>query len=394
MKKTILFSLCAASSLMAGFSEHAYLYKDARIMGMGGANVAVGGYTSSVFHNPAGIRSMDEDHGLVVELLGIGVQGSEKIADFADDIDAAGSDAQSVSEVLQKYSGEHFNVNVNNYSAIGSNSDGSAWAIGILAAADANFIAHGNGGVNDLVETHSRGYGGLTFAYATSFEDVGPGTLDVGIGAKYITQKSYEGGIGITEIVDNQDNLEDYLQDKYEKDSSGYGIDLGITYKMFEDSFWRPAIGLSVLNIGDMSMDENYGRQPMTVNVGVSISPQIDFLEHFIIAADYVDLLNENQTRFYQFTQAGGVVTDVNYQDFDETDMMKRVRLGASIGLFDNSWFMTTLNAGYYQGEYTAGIDLQATLLKIGAATYAEEIGPEAGDLTDRRYMVYLGIGW
>ncbi len=394
MKKILVLSLCATSALMAGFSEHAYLYKDARIMGMGGANVAVGGYTSSVFHNPAGIRSIREDHGIEVELLGIGIQGSEKIQDFADDLDAADSDAQDVSDVLKKYSGEHFNVDVSNYSAVASNSEGSAWAVGILAAADVNFIAHGNGGANDLIETHSRGYGGVTFAYATSFEDVGPGTLDVGIGAKYITQMSYEGGIGITEIVDNQDNIDEYLQDKYEQESSGYGIDLGVIYKMYEDSFWRPAIGLSVLNIGDMKMDDNYGRQPMTVNVGLSISPEIDFLEHFILAVDYVDIMNENQTRFYQFAQTGGVVTDVSYQDYDETDMMKRLRVGTSIGLFDNSWFMTTLNAGYYQGEYTLGVDLQATLIKISAATYAEEIGPEVGDLTDRRYMVYLGIGW
>lgn len=394
MKKAILFSLCGASALMAGFSEHAYLYKDARIMGMGGANVAVGGYTTSIFHNPAGLRSIKEEHGLEVELLGITVQGSDNIQDFADDIDTAGSDLQSVSEVLQKYSGEHFNVTASNYSAIASNDDGFAWTVGVLAAADANFFAHGNGGANDLLETHSRGYGGLTAGFATSFEDIGPGTLDIGVGAKYITQQSYEGGVGITEIVDNTDDLGTYLQDKYEKKSSGYGLDLGLTYKLFPDNFWHFAFGVSVLNIGDMDMDDNYGGQPTTVNIGASISPEVAFLEHFIVAVDYVDLLNANETRFYNFTQVGGVVTDVTHEDFEESDEMKRLRLGVSVGIFDNSWFTTTVNGGLYQGEYTFGIDLQATLVKLGFATYAEEIGPEAGDLTDRRYMVHLGIGW
>lgn len=148
------------------------------------------------------------------------------------------------------------------------------------------------------------------------------------------------------------------------------------------------------MNIGGMDMDDNYGKQPMTVNIGASISPEVSFLEHLIVAVDYVDLLNANETRFYNFTQSGGVVTDVSAQDFEEDDLMKRLRLGVSLGLLDNSWITTTLNAGLYQGEYTLGADLQLAILKLGFATYAEEIGPKVGDLVDRRYMLSLGIGW
>ena len=393
MKKAILFSLCSASLLMAGYSEHAYLYKDSRIMGMGGANVAVGGYSSSVFHNPAGIRNIRQDHGLEVELLGLTIQGSEGIKDFADDLDTTETDAEMV-DVLKKYSGDHFNVNVSNYSSVSYDGNTSAWSVGVLASADANFFVHGNGGANDLLETHSRGYGGLFGTYATSFTDVGPGTLDVGITGKYISQTSYEGGLGISELLNEQDDLGTYLQDKYEKDAKGWGIDLGAVYKLFPSNYFHPAFGLSIMNIGDMGMDDNYGKQPTTVNIGASISPELPFFEHFIFAVDYVDLLNANETRFYDFTEVGGVVTEATYQDFEETDFVKRLRLGVSAGIFDNSWFLTTLNAGIYQGNYTLGLDLQATLLKFSAATYAEEIGPEAGDLTDRRYMLTLGIGW
>ncbi len=394
MKKIILFSLASASLVMAGYSEHAYLYKDARIMGMGGANVAVGGYSTSVFHNPAGLRSIKKSHGLEVELLGLTAQASDKIQDFADDIDAADGDTTAVADVLKEYSGEHFNVNVSNYSSISNNGESFAWSMGVLAGADANFIAHGNGGVNDLLETHSRGYGGLIVGVATTFEEVGIGNLDVGISGKYITQQSYEGGVGITEIVDNQDDLGTYLQDTYEKKSTGFAFDVGLVYKMFPNNYWHPAIGASLMNIGGMDMDDNYGKQPMTVNIGASISPEVSFLEHLIVAVDYVDLLNANETRFYNFTQSGGVVTDVSAQDFEEDDLMKRLRLGVSLGLLDNSWITTTLNAGLYQGEYTLGADLQLAILKLGFATYAEEIGPKVGDLVDRRYMLSLGIGW
>ena len=65
-----------------------------------------------------------------------------------------------------------------------------------------------------------------------------------------------------------------------------------------------------------------------------------------------------------------------------------------SAGIFDNSWFLTTVNAGLYQGNYTLGLDAQLTIVKASFTTYAEEIGPEVGDLTDRRYMLTVGIGW
>ncbi|MDF1880216.1 hypothetical protein JHD50_02680 [Sulfurimonas sp. MAG313] len=393
MKKVILLSLCGASMLMAGFSEHAYLYKDARIMGMGGASVAVGGLPTAVFYNPAGLRDIAKDDGLVVELFGLSAQASDNFGGFSTDLNDA-NDEQEISDVLKEYSGENFSAFTSNYSSVSMNMDTFAWSVGVLAAGDVNLIPHGNGGANDLLETRSRGYGGLIVGLATSFEDLGPGTLDVGVSAKYISQVSYEGGIGITEIINNQDDLGTYLQDKYEKKSSGLGVDLGMNYKLFPENYWHLALGLSVLNIGDLKMDSAYGRQPMTVNIGASISPELPFFEHFTFAMDYVDLLNANETRFYDFTQVGGVVTNVTYQDFSESDFMKRLRLGVSAGVFENSWFMATINAGMYQSEYTLGFDLQATIVKLSAATYAEEIGPESGQLVDRRYVVYVGIGW
>ena len=54
---------------MAMYAENASLYKDPRIMGMGGANVAVGAYSTSVFSNPAGLTNIKKDHGFVVDLF-------------------------------------------------------------------------------------------------------------------------------------------------------------------------------------------------------------------------------------------------------------------------------------------------------------------------------------
>ena len=183
MKKQIISMalLGATTSLMALGAEHAYLYKDARIMGMGGANVAVGGYSTSVFSNPAGLAKIEKDHGFVVDLLGLGIAASSKTSDFISDIDEADTDEEMTS-VLQKYAGEHFNISVDNYTAVSKNSDAFAWSIGILAAADINFQAHPNGSTNGgLLATTSRAYGGVVLGAAKPYE-TDYGRVDVGVG--------------------------------------------------------------------------------------------------------------------------------------------------------------------------------------------------------------------
>ena len=139
MKKIISIALLGATtSLMAMYGESAYLYKDPRIMGMGGANVAVGGFSTSIFSNPAGLASIKKEHGIVVDLLGLGMSISgESLQDMADDIDAAETDDE-MTQLLSDFSGTNFHVGIDNYTAISKNSDAFAWTIGALGAADSN----------------------------------------------------------------------------------------------------------------------------------------------------------------------------------------------------------------------------------------------------------------
>ena len=393
MKRLISLALLGAtSSLMALDAEHAYLYKDPRVMGMGGANVAVGGYSTSVFSNPAGLAKIKKSHGFVVDLLGIGLSISESFQDFATDIADVETDTDvnpnatsDMVELLKNYSGEHFHFGVDNYTAISKNSDVFAWSFGILAAADINYKVHANGGTSFL-ETSSRTYGGVVLGVAKPYETEF-GRLDVGTSLKYISQISYEGGLTINDLLD--DDMQDKFQDKYEQTSSGFGVDIGATLYPFEDTIWHPAVGFSVLNIGSMSMDDNYGGQPMTLNVGLSISPEVSVIESLVVAVDYVDMLNANQVRFYNISG-----DTVEAEDMDEDDYTKRLRVGVGLGLIDSSFLSMALNGGIYQGAYTAGVNLEMAMLKINVATYQEEVGTGDASNTDRRYIAKLGFGW
>jgi hypothetical protein len=143
--------------------------------------------------------------------------------------------------------------------------------------------------------------------------------------------------------------------------------------------------------MGFMSMDNWYGKQPITVNVGASITPEVKYIDKFVIAVDYVDLFNANTIRLYD----PNIIDDsVTFTDYTDSDFMKRLRLGIGIGLIDTRLFSTQINTGLYQGSYTAGLDMTITIFKLNIATYEEQIGTGNTDLGDRRYMVQLAIGW
>jgi len=391
MKK--ILSLMALSSLIyADMSTQEFLYKDPRIMGMGAANTAVGGYSTAVFYNPAGLINIKKSHGVEVELLGISASSSENTQAFIDDISDAND--TTIVDTVKKYSGDFFNVTASNYTSFSYHTeDDFTYSIGILASADANFIPHANSGANGLIETHSRVYGGVFIAAANKYENLLPGTLTVGLTAKYIKQNSYEAGLDVGEVVDNNDDLLGYIQDTYEVQNSGFGVDIGVLYSpTFSKEWWNLALGASLMNMGTLDFDDVYGAQPMTLNFGASISPEISWSNSLKIAVDYVDALNAQQARVRNYNPSR---SEDQYDNVDiEYDLLQHLRAGVSLGLLDNSWFMMTLNGGLYQGSYTAGIDLQLAVLKLQAATYQEQLGSVIGQIEDRRYVLGLGIGW
>jgi len=399
MKKIIPLSLIALSSMLyADMSTQEFIYKDPRIMSMGGANTAVGGYSSSIFSNPAGLIKIKKSHGIEAEILGLSLSSSKNSKDLADGLKDANT-TQDTLDVVNQYSGKPFNISASNYTSFSYHAANDiAYSFGLLAAVDANFIPHENGGANGVLETHSRAYGGIFLASATRYHGISSnflngllnGDVTVGVTLKYLKQKSYEAGLDLGEVTRHKDDLLTYIQNKYEVDNSGFGADIGALYE-FSNKAWNPAIGFSVMNIGSLDFNA-YGGQPISANIGASISPEISWSNSLKFDVDYVDIFNSQQARIRRYTpyrtQNQYTNADIGY------DVMNHLRAGVSLGLLDNSWFMATLNAGLYKGAYTAGFDMQLAILKLQFATYQEQLGATIGQLEDRRYVVGLGIGW
>ncbi len=378
MRQLKKLSLAAAAGLLVlSVSAHAvsyeypYIYKDPRAMGMGGASVAVGGGTRVIFANPAGLARAQR--GFEVELLPLQVGAGDNVGSFFEDlsdaldIDDDSEQRQAVNAVLREYRGRNMHLDASMFPNLSWRGDTLTLAAGLIGTGKIDARAHQGMGSDGLLEVDAQGIYGPVFGVAYDTEQFSFGG-SVKLLTRHLLQRTYS----VRELVErsDDDHDEDFSDDVV--DGSAVGIDLGVLYKPWLGHPLSPTLGFSLLNVGGMDFGDA-GEIPMTANVGLAIQPYVPFISGLTLAVDYVDI-------FREYPQ--------------DEDILKRLHLGAEAMLWRNTWSDFALRAGMYQGYLTAGLELRLTLLTVGFATYAEEVGAYAGQDKDRRYLLTLSMGW
>jgi hypothetical protein len=376
----LVFFISPASGETAS-GEYPYLYKSPRAMGMGGAYVAVGGRTDVLFYNPAGLGYMPVDKGWEVNILGLTGEFGKKPLDFAEDmqdafdtgdVDGDGEsdddELRAVNNVLANYMGDNLHLRLSEFVSLGKKTGPVAFAFGGLMTLRLDGMTHQGFGSNGLLEVnadaHYGGIGGLSYEMSRG--------LYIGASMKYLYREALIHTFTAREIIENQDNLEEYIIDDLRKSDSAIGFDTGVIYNIYGLSSLYPSVGLSIMNIGDMDFGDA-GDIPMTVNIGFAVRPKIPVFHSLIIGLDYADLLN-------------------NYDQDD--DIGKRLRFGGELQLFDKRLISMAVRAGLYQGYPSFGTDIRLLIFELSYVTYAEEVGAYAGQDEDRRHIVMLNAGW
>lgn len=373
-------SLVTLTALQAVTYEYPSLYKDPRFMGMGGANIAVGGESSSLFHNPAGLSKLDRREGIEVDLINLNISFSENTLDLIDDLDSVdtSSSNQPLYDLLEKYQGSNNHLTINNYSSISYKHETIGWSIGLLPlSAQFNFKTHALGSPAGLLDISGYALSGLTAGISYDWND----ELHLGLGMKVLQGKSMTASLTLTEVLNLTDSNVDtaaYLEDNYLKDFESQTFDFGLIYDLDKilpySDYWHPAMGLSLLDIGDTILGE-YGTIPMTVNLGFSVKPNFPLLSNWLIAVDYMDMLNA-------------------YDEDYDADMAKRWRVGLKADIVNNSWLQLSGSTGLYNASPTYGLQARFALLSLVYASYAEAIGAYADQELDRRHTLSVSIGW
>jgi len=381
----MMVPLCAVATVAFAQTstsrEYPYLYKSPRAMGMGGAYTAIGGRVDTLFYNPAGLSNIPKDKGWEVNLLNLSAETSKDGVNFYNDLlDAvkvgdlnnngtATDDQQlAVNDVLNKYMGEYLHLRAADFTSFGKQGDSLAFGIGALVSGTVDAIPHQGFGPAGILEVDANAtygaIGGISFPLSSR--------LTLGLSAKYLYRESVIHNFTPQELVANYNNLDKFITEDLKKKGSALGFDAGAIYKFAPNSSWRPSLGVSVLNIGDLDF-QDAGSIPMTVNAGVAVNPRIDRFRSLLIGLDYVDITNG-------FTQ--------------DTDMAKRLRFGAELQLFDREYIELALRAGMYQGYPTFGADLRLATFLFSGTVYSEEVGAYAGQDKNTRYLLTFNFGW
>jgi len=381
-KKSLILSLALGTSVFASSYEYPQIYKDTKIMGMGGANIAVGGQAASIFYNTAGIADIPKEYGWEVDIININIALSDKIQDFADDMDEANedgkTDAQKTADTLdvtEKYLGTNLNISANIAAiTIAKKFDKYAFSIIPVAGLNTNTKTHRGSGSAGILETQGLAYSGVAFGLSRDFENRNIAGYDIrnislGLGVKALQYKSIYANLSVSELID--DDLDDYFEDKYTNDGSSTVFDIGAKAEVYENV----TAGISIQNIGSIASESAQNEIPMTVGLGIAYKNRFErsYFNQYQIAFDYIDL-------FQAYNQ--------------DSDIIKRTRFGVSGNVFDGWGGTLALQAGLYQGHTTYGIDFRAAMLKIAYTMYSEEIGAYSGQDPDKRQMVQISLGW
>ena len=374
MKKLILGSLISFSLAFPIALEYPYVYKDPRVMGMGGAYVAVGGTSASLFYNPAGIGKIRKEAGFEVDLIGATVAYSRDGYNFVRDLDRAmNSDDQlnATLDVLKKYRGKVLHFSADTFPSVAKRVKNFGVAVGGLLAARMDAVPHQGFSSQGLLSIDASitygGLGGLSYGFMGE-------RLTVGVGLKQLTREVVQRDVTARELVENQGNLSSYLGSEAKRVGSALGLDLGVIYDVGNLFGFKTSLGASFLNVGGMNFG-SAGTIPGTLNLGFALKRRTNssFLGGLTLAFDVVDVTG-------------------NYRQ--DRDLGKRLRAGAEVGVWNGKLFDFILRLGSYQGYWTAGAELRFLLLRIVATTYAEEVGAYSGQDENRRYMLSAYITW
>lgn len=355
LKVFFFFLALIAISVPASALEFDFFYRGIRPLGMGDAFTAVANDENAAFYNPAGLDSVKKGRIEAFPLTVEYASNTPKLINDMNDIDTG--DLPATTDTLRKHIGKPQYARVSlfpNYTRHG-------FEIGVLAQAKFRGEAHQPSFPYVDVEGGADGAGVVAFSKGFDARK-GKDRFSIGITGMFVQRKGLSKRYTATDLADKNYDFQNDLNT-----GSALGFNLGGIYQ-FKKWPFKPAVGLSIQNVGDMDFGSDVGKVEQTINFGVSIT---DFIWKFptTIALDYKDIAGELG---------------------NDKDKGKRIYLGAEIDLHKRF----TVRAGLNQGYVSFGAEFRFWVIKLAYARYSEEVGAFAGQKDEERNVFLLTIGW
>lgn len=347
----VLGFICAFGPQLSFADDFRFLYQGARAMAMGNALTAIAEDEEAIFYNPAALAGV---HKFELNLLNSNAQVSNDAISLYPTFNRSLEDPGFSS--LNNFIGK------NAFARVQGTSSFVVPGMGVAALFDQQVAIRLRNqsfpvGVIGAQTTYG-GQVGMGFSLVRLKHH--RGELRFGVAGKFLYRG---GGYQTTQLTDlitlNSGSIMDQVNGPR---GSGVGADLGL---QFIGRFKRRRVsllaGLAFKDIGRTSFSG--GASPQMSNLTLGVASQFNTSDFVItVAYDYSNV-------------------------FDLMDWKKKTHFGVEF-----KFAILTLSAGLNQLSLTYGASINLWLIDFGYTSYAEELATVAGQDSERRHFVHLGV--
>ncbi|RZA07691.1 MAG: hypothetical protein EOP11_07010 [Proteobacteria bacterium] len=336
--------------------------------GMGRAYSAVADDWLALHYNPAGLAMVN---GVELQLFDLRVSTNRDVVRGYADAKSVTS-SNSLADILNEFAGKHVGADVSNITQL---------TLPHFALA-LNYNAHANVDMQNTAypQTYTRYNKDLTISVGGAYA-IGP-RKDLRIGAR-LDFTNRTGGmrfVGIDEIAGSRDTL----VEKFKARGSGLGGTFGLQYRLptsgpteIISSFVWQDIGKT--SFGNLDSPNRPTRNDDNITVGGAVRFPIGGKQNRRRERRYGPVRSVNHLTF---------AVDLSHLNLPsaEEQLAKKLHVGANLDLP-----LLSLQLGLNQSSFTFGTSFDIGIVRVAAATYAEELGSYAGQRRDRRYVISIG---
>jgi hypothetical protein len=338
--------------------------------GMGRAYSAAVDDGLALFHNPAGLALVKK---VELQPFDVRLSSNQDTVGSISGVKAMGkSSASTVASVINQYYGKHIYF---------TGGDTSQVTIPYFSAA-LTYDVHGD------FDLENQAYPQTTMRYTKDLGlHVGTGVgigkrndLRIGMKVAFINRTGGTQNISLSDIAGTKNGL----TSRFNANGSGIGGDFGLQYRLPASGNVEYTTSFVWHDIGDTSFGGVTAINPPT-------RIEQDMIAGAAIRVPIGGGQNRRALRRYGPIRSKNFLTiafDYTYLNkrWNTEPLPKHVHLGTNLDLP-----IISLQLGMNQTSLTYGFGFDLGLVKVAAASYAEELGSYAGQRTDRRYVLSVG---
>jgi hypothetical protein len=341
--------------------------------GMGRAYSAVDDDWLALHYNPAGLALVNK---VDLQLFDLRVASNRDVIENYNNISNMNSDSSNVATILDSYAGKHVMAEISNHSQITVPHFAIGLGYQISAAIDMQNTSY--------PQTIMR-YTKDTVVSLGGAVSSGGKRKSFRIGARFdlVSRRGGIDRVGIDEILGNRDAL----IDRFDRKGTGIGGTIGMQYRL-------PTNGRTEINTSFVW--HNVGKTSFGNHMSANRPTRIDdnMVAGLAVRLPIGGRKNRRYERRYGPTRSMNHLTfafDYSHlnRSMDEEHFPKHVHLGMNLDLP-----ILSLQVGLNQTSLTMGASFDIGVIRVAAASYAEELGSFGGQRRDRRYLLSVGSGF